>query len=337
MKYDIFKSRDIVYIKKLFTKEKNRFFPGLEKSKITNITIKEVSPSWAKDTCLNKYKIQLDNKYIREIRETSSAKNSKKKIWQIMNYIYNNSFHTQRKTTPRPIYFVSQHNLLFYDEVPGTPLSVLISQNDTTAVKKSLISAGQWLTQLHQLEIKKNFKKAFYPGTKGYKILFTKIKRYLPELKKDLIEIKKIEFTDKIWEAEKALIHADFYPGNIIINKNIFSVIDFDKTGVGPSLMDVATLYGCLEFPDTSWKLQFSQKKRKDFQEIFLQSYCQAKNIDFIKTKIKLRKFLAKIFLDQLRYYFLFDRQNVNLMARKDRANLINKLRDLILKIKIYL
>jgi len=254
-----------------------------------------------------------------------------------MNCIYNSSLNFKQKTTAQPICFIPQYNLLFYNEVPGKPLSALFQQSNKEIIKKYLILAGQWLAQLHQLPIKKFFRKAFYPGFKGYKNLFIKIKQQLPELEKYLTEIKKVEFTDKIWKAKNKLIHADFYPGNIVVKKNNLFVIDFDKSGIGPPLMDVATLYGCLEFPKNIWKLQFNQGEREEIQEVFLNSYCQAKNVSLAKTKVRLKKFLAKIFLDQLRYYFLFESQNINLMTKKNRVNLVNKLKALILKIKKYL
>ena len=334
MRYNIFKSRDKNYIENLFEKKKQKFFPEFKNSKITNIAIKEISPSWAKDTCLNKYKVSSSNRKRKEIRETSSAKNSKKEVWKIMNRIYNVSFGGKEKSIPRPICFVPRYNLLFYDEAPGIPLSALMAKKDLQATRESLISAGRWLAELHQLKVNKNIKKAFYPKVKGYKSLFKKIKKYLPEIKKDLEGIKNIEFIDKSWEREKVLIHADFYPGNIIVNRTKLFVIDFDKSGVGPFLMDIATLYGSLEFPKTIWNLQFSQKEKKDLQEVFLGSYCQARNIDFLKTKLELKKFLTKIFLDQLRYHFLFNLKNIDSMKKKNRADLIKKLRDLIAKIK---
>lgn len=337
MYYNIFKSRDPVYIKKLFSQKREKFFPGIKDAKITNLKIKEVSPFWAKDTCLNKYDVQLNNKYIRKIRETSETKKSKRKVWEIMNFVYKSSMEARQKSTARPIDFLSRYNMLFYEEVPGTTLAQLIADNNVEEIKKALILAAQWLSRLHRLPVNSRIKKAFYPQANGYKILFKKIAKYLPSLKKDLLKAKLLEFTDKIWRKEKVLIHADFYPSNIIVNKNQLFIIDFDKSGLGPGLMDVATLYGCLEFPSSVWELKFNQKQIRNFQTLFLRSYCKTANLDYIKTKKKLRKFLAKIFLDQIRYYFFFDFANIKQMSKEHKASLTNKLQDLISKVKEYL
>ena len=328
MKYDIFKSRDINYIRKLFTERIKEFFPHSDGNKISDIFIKEVSPSWAKDTCLNKYEVRFDNGKTENIRETSSVNKSKEEVWRIMNYIY--SF---QKTVSRPIYFDKKNNLLFYEEVKGRQFSDLIEKGDKLAIKKYLVLIGKWLSWLHKLPIE-HFREAFYPNKKEYEILFNKVKKYLPELKKDLNRIKNIDFIDEVWETgEKTLVHADFYPGNIIVNGDEFFVIDFDKAGIGNSLIDIATLYGCLEFPDTVWKLKFNQEERKSLQETFLYSYCEAEGINLEKTKIKLKEFLSKIFLDQFRYHFLFNLQNIDLMSQKERNLLVKKLRDLISKV----
>ena len=335
--YNIFKSRDPSYIKKLFSREREKFFPEIKDARITALKIKEVSPSWAKNTCLNKYDVRLNNRYIKTIRETSEAKKSKRGVWKTMNFIYESPLNNRQKTTARPIEFIAKYNLLFYDEVPGIPLAQLIEENNIAQIKKALVLAAKWLAELHRLPTNNKIQKAFYPQSKGYKILFTKIEKYLPELKKDLIDINLLNFTDEIWKKEKVLIHADFYPGNIIFDKNRLFVIDFDKAGLGPSLMDIATLYGCLEFPDSIWELKLSQKQINNLQTLFLQTYSQAAKRDYNKTEKELRKFLAKIFLDQIRYYFFFDLQNIPTMSDEYRDGLSNKLRDLILKVKSYL
>jgi len=337
MKYNIFKSRDYTYIKKLFSEERKKFFPEIKNAVITDLKIKEVSPSWAKDTCLNKYEVTLNNKYTKKIRETSESKKSKKGVWEIMNFLYTSPINVPQKTIARPIDFISQYNLLFYEEVPGTPLSQLMAENNKTEVKRALILAAQWLAKLHRIKFKTKIKKAFYPQTRGYKILFKQIKKYFPNLKKDLVQDKILEFTDEIWKTENVLIHADFYPGNIIVNKDQLFIIDFDKAGSGPGLMDIATLYGALEFPNSVWKIRFNQKELKELQTAFLKKYCQSRGINYTKTKSNLKMFLAKIFLDQIRYYFYFDLQNIKRMPKEYKTNLSNKLRDLILKVKSYL
>ena len=339
MNYNIFKSLDTNYIAKLFTQKKDKFFPQFKNEKINHIIMKKTSPDWAKDTCLVEYKINFSHRQSAKIRGTASTKRSKINAWQVMNYVYNYHLNQGLSNIARPIFLDRQNNILFYEEVPGILLADLMNRNEAKKLNKLLPSISKWLAKLHQLRIKPadKIKKSFYPKAEGYQLLFSQIKHFFPELDNEIKKINNLNLIDQIWNSKKTLIHGDFYPGNIIINNNNFFVIDFDKSGIGYPLMDLATLYASFEFPADIWKTKIGLKDQKHYQKILIENYSHFAEIDLERVKNELKIILAKIFLDLTRYFFLFDRLNIDSMKLKDKKILINKLKSLINKAENYL
>ena len=326
MKYNkIFKAQDPLFIKNLFTQKKRVLFDNVADKKIKSIQIERVSPSWAKDTCLVKYKVTFENHLIKTLRATSSKKESKEDVYKIMQYLY------KKLPIANAVYFDKNHNILFYKEIPGRTLTEIMEKKEKRILSQSLKKAALFLAKLHNLKPKSPFSNAFFPQSTGYTYIFKKIKTSLPELKKEIPSLKTLKFVDKIWKNQNALIHNDFYPGNIIVGKAELYVIDFDKAGRGPALMDLATIMASFNLPKEIWQIKLSQRDRDKLQDIFIKTYCKSQHIDFKKTKTQLKKFLAKIFLDQIRYYFLLDSKNLPKMTKQNRRKFGQKIRSLII------
>lgn len=327
MKYQIFKSLDKNFVKKLFLKDKG----------IQDIEIEKTSPFWAKESCLLRYKISFDKNNQKIIRGTAKIHSSGKKTWQIMKYLYSQGFDKKPLSIAKPIKFIDEINLILYEEIPGQSLTEILQSKNTKMSMANfyLKRAAEWLSKLHSLPTpKKIIKKAFFLGSEEYEKAFNKIKKIMPELKDYLIPNKNLKIIDKIWRNEKnTLIHNDFYSGNIIVNKKNFCAIDFDRSGFGPPLMDIATLYGSLDFPKEICKTNFSEREIKHLQETFLKSYYKLAKVNYLTTRKKLKTFLAKIYLDQVHYYANFAAKGwsfMNALAKKSSAE---KIKALLLKI----
>ena len=61
MKGKIFKILEKGFIEELFNERLRVYFPYMGKQKIKEIIIKRISPEWAKESCLAKYQIILEN------------------------------------------------------------------------------------------------------------------------------------------------------------------------------------------------------------------------------------------------------------------------------------
>ena len=335
MKYDIFKAVDQASISKLFKKKLNVYFPKRKNQKIKDIVIEKISPDWAKDSCLVKYKIFLASGDIKIVRGSAKKHESREPVFLVMQYLWNHKFNKGNYIISRPLDFIEKANLLLYQEAPGKPFASIIQEGNFQEVKADLKKIANWLGRLHSLRPKsKNIRKAVFLGKKNYQKMIREIPALMPSLGQDLKKIPNLDFLEKIWANHSTLIHDDFYPGNIIINHNKIAVIDFDRAGFGPALMDVATLYGAFEFPEQAWKIPFKKEEATKLQNTFLNTYCLQRKLNKNKTLEKLHLFLVKIFLDQIHYYFYFAKKGWKFMDQDARTGFTKKIRSLILKIE---
>ncbi len=298
MKKNIFTILENDYVEKLFDEKKLIYFSEQRDAKITKIEIKKKSPEWARETCLAEYKIFFDDGSIKIVRGTASRKDSKKNVWLIMKYL-------KRRVlcVARPLDFISQINFLLYEEVAGAPLADIFQAGDSKKIEKVLKEAGKWLAKLHGLVPEKVFRPALFLGAKDYGSAFKKIAKLAPRLKKYFLSFEKLVCIDKISREKTALIHNDFYPGNVILASGGICAIDFDKSGLGPPLMDVAMLFGWLDMARDVWKSDFSKNDIQKFQKVFLASYCGDACLDHLGVRRGLNKLLVKVYLDQAYNY----------------------------------
>ncbi|MBM3250894.1 MAG: aminoglycoside phosphotransferase family protein [Candidatus Nealsonbacteria bacterium] len=315
---NIFKSLDASFAEKIFAEKKNYFFPDQRGRKIKKIKINQVSPFWAKKTCLIKYNLIFEDGSEKIIRGTAKTNFSKEGVWKIMNYLYKNIPAQESPKIPRPLGYLKNINLLLYEEVPGIPLVLALEKENEKIKEKYLKKAAAWLSWLHNLSpLRKKLPKSAFIGSNGYKKTFKKIEKHIPELKKYFPPQKESDSIDKIWQFKKTIIHNDFYPGNSIVNRGDFFGIDFDRAGFGPPLMDVAALFSFFDFPKRIWKNEIPQKEIKKLQNAFLKEYCLINGLSFDETFKKIHPFLIKSFFDQFYYYANFFLEGRRFMNKK--------------------
>ncbi|MCD6270263.1 phosphotransferase [bacterium] len=335
MRYNIFKSIDEAFVKDIFEQKSNFYFPDIKSQDIKKIKIKKISPDWAKESCLVKYKIFFNSGDIRVIRGSAKQNESRKPVFLVMQYLWQRRFNKSKYLIAKPLDFIDKANLLLYQEAQGKPFASIIQEGNFYQAKLSLQKIAKWIAKLHSLRPKnQKIRKAVFLGENAYKKMLKEIPILMPSLKQDLKKIPSLSFLKKIWQTSSIIIHDDFYPGNIIVNKNTISVIDFDRAGFGPALMDIATLYGAFEFPAEAWKIPFKKEETTELQNTFLNAYCIQRKLNKNKTLEKLHLFLVKIFLDQIHYYFYFAKKGWKFMNNDARTGFTKKIRSLILKIE---
>ncbi|MBI4837466.1 MAG: phosphotransferase [Candidatus Portnoybacteria bacterium] len=316
MKANIFVILDVNYIKKLFNKKKLLYFPERREVAITKIEIKKNSPVWAKETCLAEYKIFFDDGSVKMVRGTASGKDSKRSVWLIMKYLKRHGL-----CVARPLDFISQLNFFLYEEVMGVSLFEIFQAGESKKIEKVLKGAGNWLAKLHGFVPEKVFQPVLFLGAKDYGSAFKKIAKLAPRLKKYFLSFEELVRLDKISRERTVLIHNDFYPGNIILASGDIYAIDFDKSGLGPPLMDVTLLFGWLDVARSVWKLGFRRNDIQRFQKIFLASYCKEAGLDYFEVRRSMNRFLVKVYLDQAYNYIdmcVRSRKSLNSLDKKD-------------------
>lgn len=322
------------YIEKIFKKKKNLYFPSLKNKEITRVEIERVSQVWAKQTCLARYKIFFSNSTQKFVRATAKIDGSKREVYRIMNYLYQNGFGKGKFQIPRPLDYIEEIGALFYEETEGILLSLIFEKNKISI--KIFEDITGLISKLHSFNGTKVKRKAVVLNLSHYKRIFREIRKLMPQVSDYITREEEIRFIEKL-NKEKTFIHGDFYPGNILINKNRIILIDSDRAGVGPRLLDIATLYVSLEFPQSVWPLKLSQKQRKLAQEVFLKEYCRLNNFNLQSTKEKLNKFIVKAFLDQIYFLADFISDGWREVDLKTKAEFAIKIKDLFLKVREYL
>ncbi len=328
----IFKSLDKEFIQKFFRSKQKLFFP-LEKGTITGLEIKKTSPVWAKKTCLARYKIFFSGGGSKIVRGTAKVDGSKKWSYKIMKHLYENGFDKGAFIVPRPLCYIGKIGLFIYEESPGEPLASIIEKNQyTLKLSNDLV---EFLFKIHSLKARGFKKPALIFDTSDYLKIYKKIKKIFPKIA-PAFPLKKLHLIE-VSEDKSSFIHGDFYTGNLVIDGNKIALIDFDKTGFGPILYDLASFCYCFEFPQSIWPLNLPESKVKKYQNDFLEKYAEMANYNLIEMKGALNKYMAKVYLNGLNYYADLDYKSWNLLAKKEKKAYFAQITALAKKADLYL
>ena len=331
MSSKIFKALEKNFVKKLFEKKSSDYFP--QSNPIKNIGIERISPDWAERTCLARYKILFSDGSLKIIRGTAKVDGSKKWSYKIMKHLYENGFSKGEFQVPRPLDYIDKIGLFLYEEAIGKPFSLILQRNQYSP--KFSKDIARFLFKIHSLKNIKFKKKALIFTLKDYFKTHRRIKRLFPQAAK-LFPLKKIHLVQEIKE-KFSFIHGDFYTGNLITRENKIILIDFDKTGQGPILYDLASFCACFEFPKSIWPLRLSRVKANKYQDAFLKSYAEMTKWDLSWLKGILNKHLAKVFFNSLNYYTGLAYEGWSVFTKKEKEVYHIQIRDLLEKINQYL
>lgn len=319
------------YAWRIFKNKKLVYFPELKDKDLIAVEIEKISPSWAKETCLAKYEVLFSGDIIKIIRGKASLNEATRQAWQIMEYLYSRGFSDGQSQIARPLDFIEENNFLLYEEVPGTPLSLVVQGGDFDKISACFKKAAVWLAKLHEIKVsEENLPAAVFIKSNDFVDIFSRLANLFPGLKDDLISESELKFMADIQAERKNLLHNDFYPGNIIIGQEIVYGIDFEKSGLGSRWLDVATFLGWLAFPTAIQQFDLTQKKIQELHTVFLEAYCSACQLDYLSAQQSLNKYLAKIYLDQIYYYAVFCVKGWDFFGANDKHDYEIKIKALL-------
>jgi len=323
--FDIAKIINEDYIYKLFGEKRLIYFPDLKDSTIENVEIERINPYWAKETILAKYKIFFSNGRAKFLRGSAAQNGSKTSCWRIMKYLEHRAF-----GIARPVDYIAESNFLLYEEVAGRPLSSTIADKDSQT-EKLLRKTANWLSDLHALEHQElNLQPAMMTNATDYEQAFKKIAEFFPALKNERLPETGISDIGEIASQRETLIHGDFYPNNIISDTagQIYA-IDFDRSGLGPRLIDPAAQIFWLRF-------YCPRENAADYEKIFLATYCDEQKLEYSQIVKKLNKYLAKICLDQMVYFINICSKGWSFFQAAEKNQTGEKIRTLLNMAKSY-
>lgn len=328
---EIYKILDKNYIKRVFEKKKDFYFPSLKDKKIIDLQIKKDSPAWAENSCLARYKIIFSDSTHKIIRGASHVDGSKKRSFKILNALYQRSLMGNFFKIPKPLDYLEKTKTLLYEETEGMSLSLLLEKRKPELIENIFEKIAQFLFSLHSIEVTKSRAKMF--SLRDYGKIFWQIKKILPEFSQLILPLKKIAFLEKL-KKPSTFLHGDFYPSNIIIDEDKIALIDFDKAGRGSFFVDLLSFIYWFDLPKIQ-SLKLSLREIEKIKGVFLKNYCQLARLDFLKTKKELEKFKLKIFLDCLHHvtilaYYGWEKIDKNLKRefKESLEFLLRKIKD---------
>lgn len=244
---------------------------------------------------------------IKSLRGAARDDDSKHYNQKIMKMLWENDFKKGDYGVPRPLGYNSHLKQSLYEECPGETLYQYIEKNKN--LKINFKKSAHWLAKLHQLKIKKGAR-INSPRKERMRIrkmgdLFSQMTSHYPSLK----IINFAEIIKTFWALEKnylkpedfILIHNDFSPGNIIINKNKICGIDFVESCLFHPLADVGNILAYIDSPlsPLTYKYKFAPKAVYSLEKIFIEEYCQELKINSgeIKNQVALFKIRALLIM----------------------------------------
>lgn len=250
-----------------------------------------------------------------------------------MKHLYENGFNKGAFIVPRPLCYIEKIGLFIYEENPGEPLASIIEKNRyTLKLSNDLV---EFLFKIHSLMARGFKKPALIFDTSDYLKSYKKIKKIFPKIAA-AFPLKKLHLI-KTSQDKSSFVHGDFYSGNLVIDGKKITLIDFDKTGFGPILYDLASFCYCFEFPKSIWPLGLPESKVKKYQNDFLEKYAEMGNYNPVEMKGALNKYMAKVYLNGLNYYTGLAYEGWNLLTKKEKEAYLTKITELLEGANLYL
>lgn len=217
---------------------------------------------------------------------TAHSDENRENAFNALTYINKHAAKQENIFLPNPLFFDDKFGAFFYQGIDGKNFLDYIKEKDFN-LTKYLESTAELIAYMHEIPIEKatNFNpenskiKTIVPGPDHF---LKKIKKIFPEY------LKKIETEfNKLVELEEnnlknlnqlQLIHGDFHPENIIINKehNCFSIIDFTDICLADWTRDIGNFLQQLEFMSAGNR---ATDETTANQKIFLNAYLSKRNI----------------------------------------------------------
>lgn len=185
---------------------------------------------------------------------------------------------------------LEDENILLSKEIEGEDLKHIF--NNKHESEKYVKKTATLVKKLHSLDSKKYIKylnkdNQSMRGIRylGGRDIIRRLKRFGHKAIYELEDVynQLVEIEDIIFKKEKLiLIHGDLHPGNIVVNKNTVSFIDYKNITLGVRERDVASMLEQIDAQAKQGDYKASQKEIKNWQEAFLKTYNEKLNEDYI-------------------------------------------------------
>lgn len=230
---------------------------------------------------------------------------SRRQAYETMKFLWRHGFASGALQIARPITYFLHWRLLVYEEADGETLLSRLRRRDRSA-RRDIQRAALWLAKLHR------------QSTHGLQLSDRRIgqKRYWIQALDLLHDLKSEEwmtlrrtvrrvivFEDGLAKkSPRSLVHFDFHPGNILVNRQIISVVDFTDTRISHPLVDVGTFLAQLDLlfrgPSfqsdiVAWKKSFVSAYHKANPRVSLRGPSAQSILDFMRFRVAFQSYLG--------------------------------------------
>lgn len=204
--------------------------------------------------------------------------------WRVMQRVWHD-FHHGRYLIAEPIHFFPRWRLLVYREATGTTLREVLHRHPAQAVA-GLRSCARWLAAFHGHRYRlAGLAYAGAGSTRYWQGLARIISMSDRErnLVRPLIR-RMIDFDRQTAASPKAiLVHHDFHPENILLDRSAIHVLDFTDTRMSLPVIDVATFITQL-----AWQCAATVRPERiaAWQAAFVQEYLRHCPKNFTRAEL---------------------------------------------------
>lgn len=232
----------------------------------------------------------------------SSPNPTRLQSFRVMDYLWKNDFSSGDYSISKPIAYLKKHSMVITQEIKGQPFFNILETHSLPKISLVLKKSARWLKKLHKTPVY-SFNDIFPFYRKMYwKEQFRVLKMGFPK-KSEILKkiIKEIIYWEENNEESKnrVIVHHDFQPKNIFLEKGKILVLDFSESRLSRSIVDIFTFLIQLELMNNFLKKPFSKNEIRNFAKVFLNEYFGKqwqnvlKNLNFRRDFIILRKRVA--------------------------------------------
>jgi len=213
-----------------------------------------------------------------------------------LKFLWQHGFRDSELTIPRPLFFSTYLNGVFYEGAEGNNLHHYIFQQNKTEIEKIIRQTAKWFAKLHTLAMSpkeisfpSGFMAEVVPGlAKVYSEINRKHPHYLPLYHRLYDELLKREQSFRDNPKDLCLIHGDAHPDNIIkTSQDRIAVIDLNDLSWGDPARDLGCFLEQLEYMTGREGLEIEYTEF--LKQLFLDEYFSVAKIklnDELKARI---------------------------------------------------
>lgn len=267
-----------LFMSKYFARNLRRWYPG---TSLVGLTIQDTSTTAFKKSIA--YTLTLlhsngrsDTHILRGNIPSIDTTIEARAASAAMKSIWNSGNAAIRFSVPRPFGFDEQLRMLFYESSPGAPLAGRIARRLLT-VRSETEKAAEWLACLHRSGIRSGRQRSLHRERKEAWYFGMNYRRYYPACdaatrKFFFLFFKKREQLDTAIQRASVLIHGDYNPNNILVDRREkrIRVIDFGNAWRYDPMSDYAN--ALIQIEITGWQ----HRLRKDYTEALVRTFSRS-------------------------------------------------------------